>query len=255
MSGKRSRRAALRPALCAAVSRGIFLTLFAAPACTQPEFDDLRLQMVAEIEQNVRDISEYTGRATLDDTVIAAIAKVPRHEFVPLPQRHLSYLNRPLPIGNGQTISQPLIVALMSDLANVDGSSIVLEIGTGSGYQAVILAEIAEHVYTIEIIESLGRQARDTLARLDYKNVTVEIGDGYRGMPEFAPFDAIIVTAAPDHVPEPLIQQLRPGGRLVIPVGTAGAVQSLQVLHKDSVGRVSRTDMIPVRFVPLTRGE
>ena len=171
--------------------------------------------MVAEIEQNARDASEYTGRATLDGTVIAAMSKVPRHEFVPLPQRHLSYLNQPLPIGDGQTISQPYIVALMSDLAGVDADSIVLEVGTGSGYQAAILAEIVKHVYSIEIIESLGRQAGNTLARLGYENVTVEIGDGYGGMPDFAPFDAIIVTAAPDHVPEPLIQQLRPGGRLV----------------------------------------
>lgn len=255
MSRKRSRRVTVKAALCAAYSRSIFIVLFAVPACSQPEFLDLRLQMVTEIEQNVRDTSEFIGREALDDTVIAAMAKVPRHEFVPIPQRHLSYLNQPLPIGNGQTISQPYIVALMSDLVNVDGSSIVLEIGTGSGYQAAILAEIVEHVYTIEIIESLGRQARDTLDRLGYENVTVEIGDGYRGMPEFGPFDAIIVTAAPDHAPEPLIQQLRPGGRLVIPVGTAGAVQSLQVLRKDTAGRVSRTDTIPVRFVPFTRDD
>jgi protein-L-isoaspartate(D-aspartate) O-methyltransferase len=209
--------------------------------------------MVAEIEREVRDTREYTGRAALDDAVIAAMAQVPRQEFVPLAQRHLSYLNQPLAIGAGQTISQPYIVALMTDLANVGATSIVLEIGTGSGYQAAILAEIVEHVYTIEIIESLGRQASNTLARLGYENVTVEIGDGYRGMPQFAPFDAIIVTAAPDHVPEPLIQQLRPGGRLVIPVGPAGAVQSLQVLQKDAAGRIDRTDMIPVRFVPFTR--
>ncbi len=245
----------MKAARRAALSRWAFVALFATPACSQSEFDDLRLQMVTTIERDVRDTSEYTGRATLDDAVIAAIAKVPRHEFVPLPQRHLSYLNQPLPIGNGQTISQPYIVALMSDLANVDGSSIVLEIGTGSGYQAAILAEIVEHVYTIEIIEPLGRQARDTLARLGYENVTVEIGDGYRGMPEFAPFDAIIVTAAPDHVPEPLIQQLRVGGRLVIPVGPTRAVQSLQVLQKDAAGRVDSTDVIPVRFVPFTRGD
>ncbi len=245
----------MKAALRAAFSTWILIVLSELPACAQPEFDDRRLQMVSEIEQNVRDTSEYTGRATLGDAVIAAIAEVPRHEFVPLPQRHLAYLNQPLPIGDGQTISQPYIVALMSDLANVDSSSIVLEIGTGSGYQAAILAEIVEHVYTIEILESLGRQARDTLAGLNYDNVTVEIGDGYRGMPEFAPFDAIIVTAAPDHVPEPLIQQLRPGGHLVIPVGTTGAVQSLQVIQRDIAGRVSKTDVIPVRFVPFTRGE
>lgn len=239
----------------AAFSAGIVAILFVAPASSQPEFDDLRLRMVAEIEQNVRDTSEYTGRATLDETVIAAISEVPRHEFVPIRQRHSSYRNQPLPIGDGQTISQPYIVALMSDLANVESDSIVLEVGTGSGYQAAILAEIVEHVYTIEIIESLGRRAIDTLARLGYENVTVEIGDGYRGMPEFAPFDAIIVTAAPDHVPEALIRQLRPGGRLVIPVGPRRAVQSLQVLQKDATGKVTSTDVIPVRFVPFTRGD
>ncbi len=209
--------------------------------------------MVTEIERDVRDTSANTGRQRLDEAVIDAMAQVPRHEFVPLQRRHLSYVNQPLPIGDGQTISQPYIVALMTDLANVDSSSIVLEIGTGSGYQAAILAEIVEHVYTIEIIESLGRRASDTLARLGYENVTVEIGDGYRGMPEFAPFDAIIVTAAPDQVPEPLIQQLRPGGRLVTPVGSPRTVQSLQVLQKDAAGRIDRTDVLPVRFVPFTR--
>ena len=255
MSRERSRRVVIIAALRAAFASWIVIALFATPACAQPEFDDLRLQMVAEIEREVRNTSEYTGRATLNDTVIAALAKVPRHEFVPLPQRPLAYLNQPLPIGDRQTISQPYIVALMSDLANVDSSSIVLEIGTGSGYQAAILAEIVEHVYTIEIIESLGLQAGNTLARLGYENVTVEIGDGYRGMPALAPFDAIIVTAAPDHVPEPLIQQLRPGGRLVIPVGPRFAVQFLQVLEKDAAGRVDTTDVIPVRFVPFTRGD
>ena len=231
----------------------VVVTLFAFPACSQSNIDDLRLQMVTEIERDVRDTSANTGRQRLDEAVIDAMAQVPRHEFVPLQRRHLSYVNQPLPIGDGQTISQPYIVALMTDLANVDSSSIVLEIGTGSGYQAAILAEIVEHVYTIEIIESLGRRASDTLARLGYENVTVEIGDGYRGMPEFAPFDAIIVTAAPDQVPEPLIQQLRPGGRLVIPVGSPRTVQSLQVLQKDAAGRIDRTDVLPVRFVPFTR--
>ena len=231
----------------------VVVTLFAFPACSQSHIDDLRLQMVTEIERDVRDTSANTGRQRLDEAVIDAMAQVPRHEFVPLQRRHLSYVNQPLPIGDGQTISQPYIVALMTDLANVDSSSIVLEIGTGSGYQAAILAEIVEHVYTIEIIESLGRRASDTLARLGYENVTVEIGDGYRGMPEFAPFDAIIVTAAPDQVPEPLIQQLRPGGRLVIPVGSPRTVQSLQVLQKDAAGRIDRTDVLPVRFVPFTR--
>lgn len=211
--------------------------------------------MVAEIEREVRDTADYTGRASLAPAVIAAVLEVPRHEFVPLERRHLAYINRPLPIGEGQTISQPFIVALMTDLAQVDRDSRVLEVGTGSGYQAAVLAEIVEHVYTIEIVESLGQQAAATLERLGYENVTTQIGDGYRGIPEFAPFDAIIVTAAPEEIPEPLIAQLRPGGRLVIPVGPVAAFQSLQVVQKDAAGEISRTDTIPVRFVPFTRDE
>ncbi|HEY5623818.1 MAG TPA: protein-L-isoaspartate(D-aspartate) O-methyltransferase, partial [Gammaproteobacteria bacterium] len=231
----------------------VVLAFAAFPVWSQPGFDELRQQMVAEIMQDMRRTAGETGRTALDQTVLDAIASVPRHEFVPPRLQSLAYLNRPLPIGEGQTISQPFIVALMTDLAEVDASSRVLEIGTGSGYQAAILAEIVDHVYTIEIVESLGRQAAETIARLGYENVTSRIGDGYRGMPEFAPFDAIIVTAAPEQVPEPLIEQLRPGGRLVIPVGPIAAVQSLQVLEKSPTGEISSTHTIPVVFVPLTR--
>ncbi|MGI9258380.1 MAG: protein-L-isoaspartate(D-aspartate) O-methyltransferase [Gammaproteobacteria bacterium] len=234
---------------------GILLALALVPACSQPSFVELRQQMVAEIERDVRDTADYTGRATLAPAVIAAISEVPRHEFVPLQRRHLAYINQPLPIGEGQTISQPFIVALMTDLAQVNGDSRVLEVGTGSGYQAAVLAEIVDHVYTIEIVESLGQQATATLERLGYENVTTQLGDGYLGMPEFAPFDAIIVTAAPEEIPEPLIAQLRPGGRLVIPVGPVAAFQSLQVVQKDAADEISRTDTIPVRFVPFTRDE
>ncbi len=237
------------------LSTGILLALAVTAACSQPAYDELRRQMVTEIERQVRDSADLTGRATLAPAVIAAISRVPRHEFVPLERQHLAYINQPLPIGEGQTISQPFIVALMTDLAQIDGDSRVLEIGTGSGYQAAVLAEIVDHVYTIEIVEPLGQQATATLERLGYENVTSRIGDGYGGMPDFAPFDAIIVTAAPEEIPEPLITQLRPGGRLVIPVGAVSAIQSLLVVQKNAAGEISRTETIPVRFVPFTREE
>ncbi len=225
----------------------------AAPACAQVEGDAQRRAMVEEIDQMVRATSRSIGKSRLDDAVMRAVAEVPRHEFVPAEYRMLAYVNRPLPIGEGQTISQPYIVALMTDLAAVDSGSSVLEIGTGSGYQAAVLAEIAAHVYTIEIVEPLGRRAGETLERLGYDNISVRIGDGYLGWPEAAPFDAIIVTAAPEEVPAPLLEQLAPGGRLVIPVGAAGATQSLRVLEKDAAGEIVERDVLPVTFVPFTR--
>ena len=234
----------------------VALVIAAPAACAQSGFDAQRARMVEEIIRNTQQTSAYTGRSSLDDEVMDAMLEVPRHEFVPAEMRGAAaYRNRPLPIGNGQTISQPYIVALMSDLANVGSDSIVLEIGTGSGYQAAVLAEIVEHVYTIEIIESLGQRAAETLDRLGYANVTVKVGDGYQGWPESAPFDAIVVTAAPEEVPEPLLQQLKPGGRLVIPVGSRGQTQSLQVLEKTDAGEIRTTDILPVRFVPFTRDD
>jgi protein-L-isoaspartate(D-aspartate) O-methyltransferase len=169
--------------------------------------------------------------------------------------RAYAYENAPLPIGNDQTISQPYIVALMTELAALDADAAVLEVGTGSGYQAAVLAEIAREVYTIEIIEPLGRHASEVLAELGYDNVTVRIGDGYAGWPEKAPFDAILVTAAPEEVPPPLIEQLKPGGRLVIPVGAEDSTQVLRVLEKDPAGELATTDVLPVRFVPFLRDE
>jgi protein-L-isoaspartate(D-aspartate) O-methyltransferase len=231
----------------------VFALAWAAAACAQPSFEDQRAALVAEIERDVQRTSAQTGRVQLADAVMAAIGKVPRHEFVPESLRGRAYLNRPLPIGNGQTISQPYIVALMTDLAAVGPDSVVLEIGTGSGYQAAVLAEIAREVYTIEIVAALGERAAAALERLGYDNVHVRVGDGYQGWPEAAPFDAIVVTAAPDEVPEPLIRQLAPGGRLVVPVGPEGAVQSLRVLDKDAAGNVTTTDVLPVQFVPFTR--
>jgi protein-L-isoaspartate(D-aspartate) O-methyltransferase len=211
-----------------------------------------RMGMLDQIDETMQETAGYTGVAQLSAPVRAALARVPRHEFVPPEMREHAYLNRPLPIGSDQTISQPYIVALMTELAAVGPGARVLEVGTGSGYQAAVLAEIVEHVYTVEIIEDLGRRAQQTLRRLGYANVTVRIGDGYHGWPEQAPFDAILVTAAPESVPQPLIDQLKPGGRLVIPVGRQGEAQSLQVVTRDASGRVGVRDVLPVGFVPLT---
>lgn len=237
--------------------------LSAVSACGQPPagvstdatFEQQRAALVAAIEDNVRETSAYTGIQRLDDAVMDAMATVPRHEFVPQRVRDQAYANRPLPIGEGQTISQPYIVALMTHLASVGADSTVLEIGTGSGYQAAVLGEIVDEVYTIEIVEPLGRRAAATLETLGYDNISVRIGDGYAGWPEAAPFDAIVVTAAPEDVPEPLIEQLAPGGRLVVPVGAQGSSQSLQVISKSADGEVSASDVLPVRFVPFTRDE
>ncbi len=227
--------------------------LVAVSAFAQMSDEARRAALANEIAREVRETRSYTGKSRLDPAVMDAIRTVPRHEFVPAQLRDSAYANRPLPIGDGQTISQPYIVALMTDLAGVGPGSTVLEVGTGSGYQAAVLAEIVDHVYTIEIIDPLGRRAADTLERLGYENVTVRIGDGYLGWPEHAPFDAIVVTAAPDAVPPPLIEQLKVGGKLVVPVGPQWRGQSLQVLEKQADGDISTTEVLPVRFVPFTR--
>ena len=225
----------------------------ASPACAQSDWEAEREALAREVEEDVRLTSGYTGKLLLDSQVMRAMRTVPRHEFVPEEYRQYAYLNRPLPIGEDQTISQPYIVALMTDLADLNEHSTVLEIGTGSGYQAAVLAEIVAHVFTIEIIEALGWRAEQTLERLGYENVSVRVGDGYKGWPEHAPFDAIIVTAAPETVPEPLKEQLAVGGRMVIPVGPQYGDQSLQVLVKQANGELTTSDVLPVRFVPFTR--
>ena len=233
------------------------LSLATLPACAQSDlprldFAEEREFMVEQVIQLAELTGSETGRPQFADRVIEALRTVPRHEFVPETFRGAAaYRNSPLPIGSGQTISQPYIVALMTDLADAGPDSVVLEIGTGSGYQAAVLAEFVEHVYTIEIIEPLGRRAAQTLERLGYSNVSVRIGDGYQGWPEYAPFDAILVTAAPEEVPQPLIQQLKPGGKLVIPVGPEHEIQSLQVLETTGSGQTRVTDILPVRFVPF----
>lgn len=233
----------------------LFLLVMVTPVSAEDEFSAQRQKMVEEIKETVRYTSEHIGKKALDKRVMDVMQKVPRHEFVPDAMRTFAYLNQALPIGSNQTISQPYIVALMTDLAGINEDSVVLEVGTGSGYQAAVLAELVRHVYTIEIVEALGRQAGKTLERLAYRNVTVRIGDGYHGWMEHAPYDAILVTAAPETIPQALIDQLKPGGRLVIPVGKKSGVQSLQVVEKDAQGHISSHDILPVGFVPLTRSQ
>ena len=226
--------------------------LLIAAAVADDESARGRNRMVEEIALLARETGVETGRRELDPRVMAAMAKTPRHRFVPPQEEKKAYQNRPLPIGYGQTISQPYIVALMTDLMHLGSGDTVLEIGTGSGYQAAILAGLARAVYTIEIVEPLGRQAEIRLKALGYGNVTVRVGDGYHGWSEHAPFDAIVVTAAASHIPPPLIRQLKPGGRLVIPVGAAFFTQYLMLVEKKADGSVTSRQILPVRFVPLT---
>jgi len=225
----------------------------AQPSDAQDPRAAARAQMVAEIAAMARETGAETGRPRFGDAVMAAMRKVPRHRFVPAQHDSFAYDNRPLPIGEGQTISQPYIVALMTDLLDPKSTDTVLEVGTGSGYQAAVLAELVAKVYTIEIVESLGLRAKQILGELAYRNVEVRVGDGYGGWPAAAPFDAIIVTAAPAAVPQPLVDQLKPGGRMVIPVGGPSDVQQLLLVEKQPDGRTTTTRTLPVRFVPLTR--
>lgn len=217
-------------------------------------FEAERHRMLEEVAADAVFASSYSGRAALHPNVLAAMKKVERHRFVPAKLASYGYLNRPLPIGHGQTISQPFIVALMTDLIKVKEGDRVLEIGTGSGYQAAILAKLVKTVYSIEIIEPLGKEAAQRLKSMDYLNVETRIGDGYYGWPEAAPFDAIMVTAAASHVPPPLIKQLKPGGRMVIPLGTHFLTQYLMLLEKQVDGSMTSRQILPVRFVPLTGG-
>ena len=179
---------------------------------------------------------------------------VPRHWFVPEKKAHLAYTDSPLPIGYDQTISQPFIVAYMTSQLKLDKNKKVLEIGTGSGYQAAVLTEFTPHVYTIEIVEPLARTTAKRLKELGYTTINTRIGDGYKGWPEHQPFDAIIVTAAPGHIPDALLAQLAPGGRMIIPVGRTFSVQNLMLITKDSKGKITKKNLMPVRFVPMVPG-
>jgi protein-L-isoaspartate(D-aspartate) O-methyltransferase len=229
------------------VARYVFLAALATTGCgqhapTAAEFTARRERMV---EQQLK------SRGIKDERVLAAMAKVPREEFIPVDTRTDAYEDGPLPIGHDQTISQPYIVAFMTEQLRPGPSDRVLEIGSGSGYQAAILAEIVKDVYTIDIVEPLVKTAEATLQRLGYKNVHIKVGDGYRGWPEEAPFDAVIVTCAPEKVPQPLVDQLKDGGRMVIPVGERFA-QQLYLLEKKS-GQLKESATLPVRFVPMLR--
>ena len=232
---------------------GLFAALFFASfAGGEDYYAAARCEMVREIERMAASTPLDTGSRTLDRHVLEVMGRVQRHLFVPAGQQRYGYENRPLPIGHGQTISQPYIVALMTDLLRPEPGHVVLEIGTGSGYQAAVLAELTGKVYTMEIIEPLGIQAKKKFAQLGYRNVEVEVADGYYGWPSQAPFDGIMVTAAASHVPVPLVQQLKPGGRMVIPVGTSFLTQQLMLIEKRPDGSVVSRQMLPVRFVPLT---
>ena len=211
-----------------------------------------RQNMVKLIERDVEETSRYLDKDALDPRVMEVINKVPRHQFVPPETRPSAYWNTPLPIGYGQTISQPYIVAIMTDLLKLSEQDQVLEIGTGSGYQAAVLAELVDKVYTIEIIEPLAIQARERFKELGYSNIETRIADGYYGWEEHAPFDAIIVTAAASHIPHALIEQLKPGGRMMIPVGSNFMTQQLLLITKDEQGEIQTQQILPVRFVPLT---
>lgn len=235
---------------------GLWVCLFlcAASEARGGDFEGERRGLIRDIAVQGVPSGIAAGRSVFSPAVLAAMEKVERHRFVPAELAGQAYHNRPLPIGHGQTISQPYIVALMTELMKVEPGDRVLEIGTGSGYQAAVLAELAGAVFSIEIIAPLGRQAGERLAALGYRNVTAKVGDGYYGWPDAAPFDAIMVTAAASHVPPPLLQQLKPGGRMVIPLGSRFAVQSLMLVEKDQDGTVSNRQILPVRFVPLTGG-
>jgi protein-L-isoaspartate(D-aspartate) O-methyltransferase len=227
----------------------------AAPEAATPQdaYAKQRAEMLADIAATARATAAETSRPRFSDRVMAAMGRVPRHRLVPPDQVPYAYENRPLPIGHGQTISQPYIVALMTDLLEPKSTDVVLEVGTGSGYQAAVLAELVAKVHTIEILAPVAKRAEADLAALGYKNVAVRTGDGYNGWPEAAPFDGIVVTAAAPYVPQPLLDQLKPGGHLVIPVGAQWQVQDLLVIEKRADGSTATRRTIPVRFVPLTR--
>jgi protein-L-isoaspartate(D-aspartate) O-methyltransferase len=208
-------------------------------------------RMVADIRAEAAAAAPWTGSSAISARVLEAMAQIPRHKFVPTASPRAAYDNTPLPIGHGQTISQPYIVALMTDLLQPRPQQVVLEVGTGSGYQAAVLSQLVKQVYTLEIVATLAQQAAERLARLGYNNVEVIRSDGHDGLPQHAPYDAIIVTAAPQQIPQPLIEQLKPGGRLVIPVGGLIYGQDLLLIEKGDDGKISTTTILPVAFVPL----
>ena len=235
-----------------AIAASVLATLTTAPPALGQDFTSERRRMVEDIAAVARETRAEIGKSAFDERVMSVLARVPRHAFVPADQVASAYQNRPLPIGHGQTISQPYIVALMTDLARPEPQHKVLEVGTGSGYQAAVMSQLVSAVYTIEIVEPLGIQAAQRLKAQGYSNVQVRVGDGYNGWEEQAPFDTILVTAAASHIPPPLVRQLKPGGRMVIPVGAAFMVQQLMLVEKNPDGTISTRQILPVAFVPLT---
>lgn len=216
----------------------------------EKSIENLRQQMLAEIEAEAALTSGHTGRSAFSERVMRVMGGLPRHEFVPVELQPYAYLNRPLPIGYEKTVSQPFIVALMTDLLELEADDVVLEIGSGAGYQAAVLARLAKRVYTVDIIEELARGAERRLQRLGYANVEVRVANGYYGWPEHAPYDKIMVTAAADLIPPPLLAQLRPGGRMVIPTGIPER-QSLVLVEKSAAGSLSTREVLAVRFSEL----
>lgn len=231
---------------------GILLLLFSGHVVAQQDWQQQRQAMVEEIEAMVGSTSDYLQQDRLDKSVLEAMRKVPRHEFIPANRRPYAYLNQPVGIGHGQTISQPYIVAIMTDLIKPKPGAKVLEVGTGSGYQAAVLAELGVDMYSIEIIEPLAQQAALNLQQTGYGSVHTRTGDGYYGWESAAPFDGIVVTAVASHVPPPLIKQLKPGGRMIIPVGSAFLTQYLVLVSKSADGQITSRQILPVSFVPLT---
>ncbi len=228
------------------------LMLVAVALVALEGYREARMDMLEAIRDSTADTVDYTGRSKLSDRVMAAMAAVPRHEFVTDSMKSRAYLNTALPITHGQTISQPFIVALMTDFLDPEPDHVVLEVGTGSGYQAAVLSGLVKHIYSIEIIAGLTESAGEVLGRLGYENITLKTGDGYLGWPEHAPFDGIIVTAAADNIPPPLVEQLKPGGKLIIPVEGRGGFQELILVEKGENGSTKERSVLPVRFVPLT---
>lgn len=234
------------------VTVAIAFLLLSENSFASKRYDEKRAELIKEIEEYVFLTQEELGRSKLSPKVLRALSRTPRHEFVPKSAKGIAYKNRPIKIGYGQTISQPYIVAIMTELLDLKSSDRVFELGTGSGYQAAILSHVVSQVYSMEIIQELGERAKKTLQHLDYHNVETRVGDGYYGWEEMAPFDAIIVTAAGDHVPPPLIKQLKPGGRMIIPVGGRFLVQQLVLITKRKDGTLVTREVMPVRFVPIT---
>ena len=228
------------------MKRILFTIIFLSISCKghDNELYQLRMNMIE---------TQIKKRGITDQTILDAMKEVNRHEYVQENFERLAYSDRPVPIGFGQTISQPYIVAFMSHKLNVASHHKVLEIGTGSGYQAAVLAELSDHVYTIEIITELAKRAEKVLKKNDYDNITIRIGDGYKGWPEHAPFDRIMVTAAPKEIPEKLVEQLAPGGIMVLPVGETVMMQYLWLITKDNDGQIEKEKILPVRFVPMVK--